>query len=119
MVEYDRNVIQEFAQRLYREAKTAIVLSTLIGLIAGAGFGYVLSQQIRESSPVILVAFSALISGAIGYVIGVARSFKLRLIAQTALCQTMIEANTSTTPRGTALTPARTMAAPAMPVGTR
>ena len=119
MVEYDRHVIQEFAQRLYRRAKTTIVVFALIGLIAGGGFGYFVSESIRGSSPAILVIFSALITGAIAYYIGVERSFKLRLLAQTALCQVMIEANTSTTPARSAPSAARPVAAPAMPVGAR
>lgn len=118
MVEYDRSVIQEFAQRLYRRATTTIAMSTLVGLIAGVGFGYFLSS--RGSSPAILVTICGLVVGAIGYYIGVERSFKLRLMAQTALCQVMIEANTSA-PKARSGGPAaaRPMAAPAMPVGAR
>lgn len=119
MVEYDRSVIHEFAQRLYRRAKATIAVSTLVGLLAGAGFGYFIAGNIRGSSPAILVTISAVIVGAIGYYIGVERSFKLRLMAQTALCQVMIEANTSPSARGGNSAPARPMASPAMPVGAR
>ena len=67
------------------------------------------------------MTISAVIIGAIGYYIGVERSFKLRLMAQSALCQVMIEANTSgeAASCATAFAPVRPTAAPAMPAGGR
>jgi len=100
MVEYDRSVIQEFAQRLYRQAKTVIVAFTLIGVIAGAALGFGLANSIRDSSPTIVVSFCAILVGAIACWAGVQRSFTLRLHAQTALCQMMIESNTGIAARG-------------------
>jgi hypothetical protein len=99
MVEYDRSVIQDFARRLYRAAKTVIIVFTLIGLLAGAGLGFIVSNSVRGSSPEIVISFCSIFVGVIACWAGIQRSFALRLRAQLALCQMMIEVNTRPIPQ--------------------
>lgn len=119
MVEYDRAVIQTFALRLYRAAKTVVAVATLMGIIIGAAFGALLSNEIRDSSPVIIVSICAIVVGVLGCWAGIQRSFALRLRAQLALCQMMIEMNTSTGSRSGSNSPGRQVPPTAVPIGTR
>jgi hypothetical protein len=101
MVKYDPDVIQKFAERLYKKARSIIASFVLLGVLIGAGGGFALTLALPNSSVgIALAAAGAVLVGFIGYTIGVERSFHLRLAAQTALCQMMIEANTRQAPAG-------------------
>lgn len=87
MVAYDKKVIQEFADRLYRAARTTVFTYTMVGALAGC---VVLGMTTETAA----VAVAVLASGYLGYQVGRERSFKMRLEAQQALCQAQIEENT-------------------------
>jgi uncharacterized protein YcfJ len=87
--EYNPELIQKLADKLYSQANTSIVLGTFIGLIAGGGFGFSASEGSGAAAIV-----GVLIGGSIGYLIGQSRAFSLRVQAQMALCQRQIELNT-------------------------
>ncbi len=111
-VTYDPAVIQEFADRLYQQARYIVITSCLKGLVIGlliggviggaVQFALVRAQQAPYSSPISTsfdaVWIAALIVAALGAISGISRgrekSFKLRLEAQSALCQVQIEKNT-------------------------
>lgn len=103
MVQYDPTVIHTFVERLYRQAKsivvTATVLGVLVGFIGGAALGN-MNRDLRDASTMIMI-FGVVIGGGLGYAIGQARAFALRLMAQTALCQVQIEENTRRGAAGT------------------
>ena len=88
MVQYDAQVIQEFADSLYSRADAIIagyaVVGGVLGLLAGAVMG----------GGAMLIIVGA-VGGAIGYATGVQKAFLLKLQAQQALCQAQIERNTS------------------------
>jgi len=88
MVEYDVSIIQKFANRLYRQARIVIFVFTIVGIGVGFYAGYVISEEIIPG------VVGALLVGLIGLLLGSQRAFQLRLMAQTALCQAMIEQNT-------------------------
>ena len=110
MVTYDPQMIEKLAARLYRQARTAIISSTiggvLFGALLGVGLGPLLTalkvyilDLTRQSpiTPASLVAgclAGAVVFGLIGFLAGRERAFRLRVAAQTVLCQLKIEENT-------------------------
>ena len=93
--QYDPGIIAEFADRLYAQARSIIVTSTLLGALIGVFPGAAMALSSHDSTPGFLMALlGALILGPLGFAIGRARAFSLRLQAQTALCQAQIEVNT-------------------------
>lgn len=91
-VQYDSSLIQEFAEKMYSQAQTVIVVYTLLGTAAGGGGGYALGHNSPMQHPIIAVGIVVL--GALGYLVAQPRAFQLRLQAQMALCQMKIEENT-------------------------
>ncbi len=91
MAQYDPAIIQKFADKLYTQANTIVVIYTLIGAILGGGLGFAANANMRLSNVGII---AAIICGLIGFALGLQRSFMLRVQAQTALCQMKIEENT-------------------------
>jgi hypothetical protein len=85
---YDAAIIHEFAARLYRQADSLAYTYAIVGGLIGLLPTYAVSR----SGAVALVVAAVL--GSIGFSLGRAAGFKLRLQAQTALCQAQIEANT-------------------------
>jgi hypothetical protein len=92
--QYDPGVIQEFADRLYRQANLMAVLYGVLGAVIGAFAGFVVGQPTDLSGLAALMG--AGLFGGLGAAAGVARAFTLKLQAQTALCQKRIEENTRT-----------------------
>lgn len=86
VVEYDPKVIRKFADTLYARAWTTVIVFT--GLGALVGFGLTLPQP-----PAIQVLVTAILA-LFGFALGRQAAFSLRLQAQVALCQVMIEDNT-------------------------
>ena len=87
MIKYDAKIIQKFAQKLYSQASRIVAVWTFLGLIVG-GFG---GAAVDDGAPIVV---GALVVGLLGYVLGQARAFILRMYAQLALCQVEIERNT-------------------------
>ena len=88
---YDPAVIQKFADKLYAQARSIVITCTVIGIIAGGVAGRFLFGYSERTTYMIV---GAVIVGLLGFAVGQARAFALRLQAQTALCQVRIEENT-------------------------
>ncbi|HEX2834311.1 MAG TPA: hypothetical protein VHW00_14980 [Thermoanaerobaculia bacterium] len=92
MVEYDKYVILEFAERLYDQAKRLVLAYVAGSLLMGVAIGFAIGTMIQN------VWTSTLVAAGICCVVGVSlaqqKAFALRLQAQTALCQVEIESNT-------------------------
>lgn len=103
MVQYDAKVIQQFAERLYTQARRIALTSTIYFAILGFILGAVLASvivgraetlRLSSTAPMGVIIGATVLCGLLGFVHGTQRSFMLRLQAQTALCQLQIEANT-------------------------
>src|SRR4051794_20777974 len=95
-VTYQPEVIEQFAERLYAEARMIIVKYALVwGIVAAiAALALVTSNKdLKGATGTFAIAGFA--AGALGGgVIGYGKSFLLRLQAQQALCQLQTEKNT-------------------------
>ena len=96
---YDPDLLQKYADRLYRRANWIVAWYSLLGLLAGVLLGeiyfYLMGvphhvQRLTSSGDVI----SGLIGLLPGFVYGTGKAFQLRLEAQRTLCQLQIERNT-------------------------
>jgi hypothetical protein len=108
MTAYDPLIIQKFADRLYRRATTTLIVSTAFGALCGGVFGLLfclsaVAPSLTQGDSATLVGLvvsliggllGAAIFGLAGYLGGRERAFRLRLQAQTVLCQIRIEENT-------------------------
>jgi len=95
MAEYDPQIIQKFADRLYGRARTVIVMTTILLVLIGGSAGLVINIPFGGDEPSIIGAsVGAVLLGAVGFVLGREGAFRLKLQAQTALCQMKIEENT-------------------------
>ncbi len=96
-VNYDSKIIQEFADRLYKRANSIVAMYTLIGLFLGSvpAFFLMTESEIETTTAVIVAGIVALFGGLIGFSTGRERVFRMKLQAQTALCQLKIEQNTT------------------------
>jgi len=86
MIRYDAKIIVQFAQSLYDQASSVLILFTIVGVVVGGGGGSLLSTEAALIGAVVL--------GVIGYVMGQSRASQLKLQAQLALCQVAIKENT-------------------------
>lgn len=93
MVQYDRDLIQKFAEKLYKKANGVIASYTIVGLLLGAVGGYFLGDSMGGGMTTTVIV--AVVVALIGFAIGQEKAFMLKLQAQTALCQMKIEQNTS------------------------
>lgn len=93
MIQYDRAVIQEFAERLYNKVNSIIRFYTIVGALLGGVGGYFLGKSLGGG--MVTSAIVAVVAGLIGFAIGREKAFLLKLQAQTAMCQMKIEQNTS------------------------
>lgn len=95
MAQYDPEIIQRFADRLYARTVSVIVVSTLlggfIGLVIDPFAQQVLPNWIADRLPTATIPVMLALAG---FVQGLERSFVLKMQAQTALCQVQIEKNT-------------------------
>jgi positive regulator of sigma E activity len=95
-VAYDASVIQKFAERLYSQAASIIITSAFLGIIVGAVVGAGGAAAANAADTVGMAAIiGAVVGGLFGFLYGKERAFKLKLEAQVALCQVLIEKNTS------------------------
>ena len=87
MQTYDGTVIRTFAGKLYASAAWALLIYPVF---FGAVGGFAGTQFYGQGG-----GLGGLITGVVvGYYIASQRAFRLRLLAQTALCQAQIEENT-------------------------
>lgn len=104
MTTYDENVLQQYADDLYRQAKWITVWSAVrYGLVVFL-VSFLISMAVASSqkdvstdaanSGVMLVLFLTLIGIAVGVDAGRRKTFMLKLQAQQLLCQRQTEINT-------------------------
>lgn len=87
-MQYEPQIIVQFAEKLYAKANAIIIPYTVIGLMIGLVAG-------TAVLPIIGSAIGAVFFGLLGFLLGSDKAFQLKLQAQTALCQIQIERNTS------------------------
>lgn len=90
---YDAHVIQSHADELYDRAEGIVWQSVMKGLFFAAAIGFLIGHFVFEAGGLWLIV-GAGIGGYLGYLSGERKAFELRLQAQAALCQMMIEKNT-------------------------
>lgn len=100
MTQYDPQILQRYADKLYSRANGIIRSWTLAGLIAGAVGGWFVEKAIDTGSAAVVLGATAVLGAVVGYMMGPSRAFLLKLTAQQALCYRQIELNTR--PRGDA-----------------
>jgi hypothetical protein len=101
---YDENILQQYADALYREAQAIVVKTAVtcgvVAFIASAlvvgGFSLVQQGPTGDASMLEMVVVIILTAaGAMaGVMIGRQKAFKLKLQAQQILCERQIEMNT-------------------------
>lgn len=104
---YDAEVIAQYADKLYLEARWIMVTTGIkygiVSLMGSAALGLVLFRTLppyvigqNDSAPIILfgIVALALIGTGLGVHEGEKKAFSLKLEAQQALCQRQIEMNT-------------------------
>lgn len=97
MAQYDERVIQSYADALYDRAAVIVFQYTAgAGVLGALGAHFSVGDQTA-----ITTSFG--IGALIGFVLGRGKSFRLRLEAQTALCQMQIERNTRPSSRAPSL----------------
>jgi hypothetical protein len=95
MAKYNPQVLETFASKLYQRANSIIAVSIMLGGAAGSVGGWLLEQNVRTSIPEgVIIAACAAFLGVVGFVLGSAKAFMLKVQAQLALCQLQIEVNT-------------------------
>ena len=77
MVQYDPDVIQNFAEKLYKKANSIIASYTIVGLLLGAVGGYFLDELIGGGMTTTTVV--AVIVSLIGFAAGQEKAFMLKL----------------------------------------
>lgn len=92
MTKYDPEIIQKFADRLYRQARSIVAVYGVLGGLTG---GIMALGLYATNEQLVLPLLAMLLFVGIGVLIGQSRAFALRLQAQTALCQVCIERNTA------------------------
>lgn len=93
-VQFDPDVIEEYARGLYARARAVVIWSALVGLVVGTVAAAVLARALVVTAGLAELAIGASIGGMLGVAHGKARAFGLILQAQVALCQLQIEKNT-------------------------
>ena len=95
MATYDPSIIHQHADALYQHANRIIrdftMSGAVLGIVLGIGAG---GMAGRGTGAVVGAAVLGAICAVIGRNAGRARAFRIKLEAQTALCQAAIEENT-------------------------
>jgi hypothetical protein len=83
---YDSKILQEFADKLYSQANSVVIICVVIGIIVGGLGGFM--------GGIIVALIGGVALGALGFAVGMSIAFQLKLRAQILLCQKQIEENT-------------------------
>ena len=94
MVEYNKTVIEEFAQRLYTQSRATTMRHFLIGLCLGIIVFSAICNVLNIGFDAIIIGIGTLIGAIMGFGSGQNKTFEQKLQAQVALCLAKIEANT-------------------------
>jgi uncharacterized membrane protein YeaQ/YmgE (transglycosylase-associated protein family) len=91
--DYDRSILQEFADRLYTQAWLTTIFYAFLGALIGGVAGHSLGLVLRRQDDMALAGL--LVSAVIGALLGWRKAFWLKVQAQQMLCQMMIEQHLS------------------------
>ena len=95
-IQYDAEVIQQFAARLYKRAASIVFAYSFLGFLLGiVGGGAAATSVAGSGGGMIFLVIGAALGLLIGFMLGQEKAFALKLEAQVALCQCQIERNTS------------------------
>jgi hypothetical protein len=94
MVEYTPQVIQEFAERLYRRARSMVLKFAFAGALVTYFGIYLVGFLAHKEVPTEAALAGALLAAVPAGWFGWEKGFKLRVEAQRALVQVKIEENT-------------------------
>jgi len=93
VAQYDPKIIQDHADQLYSQADKAPLLTAyaagLVGLVSGLGSG--MGLDVGTFGGIVVGLVLAVLASAVGYMVGKSQAAKMRVTAQTALCQVAIE----------------------------
>jgi hypothetical protein len=93
VAQYDPKIIQDHADQLYAQADKAQWLTAyaaaLVGLVTGLGSG--MGLDIGTIGGVVFGVGLGIAAGAVGFSVGKSQATRMRVAAQTALCQVAIE----------------------------
>lgn len=94
----DTNIIEQFADTLYRKADRIVQNAMILFGLIGAFLGFAIGATTRSLLASLIIALiGILICGYLGRIYGEMKAFVLRLEAQRALCEVEIEKNTRKT----------------------
>jgi hypothetical protein len=96
---YDAAILQQYADDLYAQARSVIATTAFIYGLVAFGVAFLLSNSatfFRSNADftILPAAVVGLIGAAVGVAAGRRKAFKLKLEAQTLLCQRQVELNT-------------------------
>lgn len=89
-MQYDPTILVQYADRLYSQANSIIVLGTMAGAVVGLLAG---AATVGVIGPVGLV-MGGVFFGVLGFALGRERAFRYKLEAQRVLCELQTEINT-------------------------
>jgi MFS-type transporter involved in bile tolerance (Atg22 family) len=94
---YDAALLQNLANRLQSKSEIVVVSFTLIGAAIFAALFYfsaTIWPNVINLAPNKSLGMGLLVGVVLGFIAGQQKSYKLKLVAQLALCQIEIEKNT-------------------------
>jgi hypothetical protein len=99
MLNYDPNVLGQYAERKYAQANRIVAVSALVAAILGGGGGFVVglvevNGSLASDLPMILGGVGLVLALPIGLIVGAERAFMYKFEAQRVLCEMRIEINT-------------------------
>lgn len=94
--QYDENIIQRFADTLYKQARTIEITYALVGFLVGFGgvWGGALATTNKADEYLVFGIVAGLLCLLVGLMLARPKAFLMRLQAQQALCFAQIERNT-------------------------
>lgn len=94
MIDYDPKIIQDYAEGLYKQARSIVSCYFFMGMAVGLIVFAKISDLLIGELDFVIMAIGVLTGSVIGIFAGKNRAFEMRLNAQQALCQVTIEKNT-------------------------
>ncbi|MFP4472764.1 MAG: hypothetical protein ACLFPX_02695 [Candidatus Omnitrophota bacterium] len=94
MAKYEPKFIHDYADGLYKEAKSVVTCHFFIGMFAGMLVFLKVAEIAVGGFDFLIVAIGTFIGAVMGYNSGRGRSYEMQLEAQQALCQLNLEQNT-------------------------
>jgi F0F1-type ATP synthase assembly protein I len=91
MSNYDPSLLRTLAEQLNAQARTAVVVGIIAGVVTGGLFGFAASLIFMTSHSLLIPG--SVVGAVIGIFAGRRKAQALKLQAQMALCQIQIEEN--------------------------